>query len=343
VSYPHLWDTSWHDRVQWDGSAPNGSVFTRLGRNVGEVLGVFAHADLRRARLRPTLYYRTSANRLHQLQLEQRLSKLRAPAWPPAFGAIDSAKAAAGKALYDRHCLSCHAVVPRSQPLSRMKVVMTPLSSVRTDPTMAETNRNRTVSTGRIAGVRMPPIPIVGATLGDSVLATTLVAHVVIGAILDPTLPRIELPHGLVEPLDPEHERIANALATDPQKLREDAAALNADEASLTEAGAAMAYKARPLDGIWATAPYLHNGSVPTLFHLLGAAKDRPATFWVGSREFDPAQVGLVSSSSAASPSSPAAFQFDVSLPGNSNAGHEYGMTMTDDERAQLLEYLKTL
>ena len=52
-------------------------------------------------------------------------------------------------------------------------------------------------------------------------------------------------------------------------------------------------YKPRPLAGMWATPPYLHNGSVPTIFHLLSPVDERPKTFRVGSREFNPVHLGL--------------------------------------------------
>jgi hypothetical protein len=101
-------------------------------------------------------------------------------------------------------------------------------------------------------------------------------------------------------------------------------------------------YKGRPLNGIWATAPYLHNGSVPSLDALLRPAKGRPASFSVGSREFDPVAVGFKQDAKGV-------FTFHVTdpsgqpIPGNSNAGHEYGADLTDTERGQLLEYLKSL
>ncbi len=53
-------------------------------------------------------------------------------------------------------------------------------------------------------------------------------------------------------------------------------------------------YVARRLDGIWATAPYLHNGSVPTLHDLLLPANERPASFAIGHRNFDPVRVGYL-------------------------------------------------
>ncbi|HET6762155.1 MAG TPA: hypothetical protein VFH27_00750 [Longimicrobiaceae bacterium] len=96
---------------------------------------------------------------------------------------------------------------------------------------------------------------------------------------------------------------------------------------------------ARPLHGVWATAPFLHNGSVPTLYDLLQPAEQRPRTFGVGQREFDPVKVGL-----AAVPNPPATYRTD--LPGNSNRGHEgrqFGTTLTLAQKAALLEYLKKL
>ncbi|HET6971013.1 MAG TPA: di-heme-cytochrome C peroxidase, partial [Phenylobacterium sp.] len=101
-----------------------------------------------------------------------------------------------------------------------------------------------------------------------------------------------------------------------------------------------MAYKARPLEGIWATAPYLHNGSVPTLYDLLLPPARRPASFKVGTRAFDPKKVGYATDPSALGNS----FTFDTSQPGNSNKGHDYGVgALTPAQRLELLEYLKGL
>jgi hypothetical protein len=96
-------------------------------------------------------------------------------------------------------------------------------------------------------------------------------------------------------------------------------------------------YLARPLTGVWATAPYLHNGSVPTLWHLLHPAQ-RPAKFIVGNREYDPAKLGYATDGNG--------WTFDTSQPGNSNIGHAgdtYGAKLTEDQKDALLEYLKTI
>jgi hypothetical protein len=97
-----------------------------------------------------------------------------------------------------------------------------------------------------------------------------------------------------------------------------------------------QAYKARPLNGIWASSPYLHNGSVPTLHDLLLPVAQRPARFAVGRWEFDPNKVGYVSD--GAGP-----FVVDTAVTGNSNRGHEYGVDLAEDDRRALVEYLKTL
>ena len=115
-------------------------------------------------------------------------------------------------------------------------------------------------------------------------------------------------------------------------------------------------YISRPLYGIWATAPYLHNGSVPNLYELLLPDAERSPAFYVGSREFDPEHVGFITTRSA-----DRSFKFEAvsadgkPVPGNMNTGHS-GPTktqtkgengewrdFTDDERWALVEYMKTL
>jgi hypothetical protein len=95
-------------------------------------------------------------------------------------------------------------------------------------------------------------------------------------------------------------------------------------------------YIARPLKGVWATAPYLHNGSVPTLSDLLRPAAKRPKQFHLGTRDFDPTKVGYVEDSKKG-------WLFDTTIVGNENAGHEFATDLTEESRFDLVEYLKTL
>ena len=99
-------------------------------------------------------------------------------------------------------------------------------------------------------------------------------------------------------------------------------------------------YVAQFLDGIWLRAPYLHNGSVPTLTDLLTPPAQRPQTFWRGYDVYDQAHVGFVVQGAAAEA---AGTKFDTQLRGNSSAGHDFGTSLTDAEKTALIEYLKSL
>jgi mono/diheme cytochrome c family protein len=102
-------------------------------------------------------------------------------------------------------------------------------------------------------------------------------------------------------------------------------------------------YANAPLDGLWLRAPYLHNGSVPTLWDLLQPAALRPKLFYRGNDLYDPRHLGFV----ADQPESQGRrlFAYDTRIPGNGNAGHEgeaYGTTLSAADKWALLEYLKT-
>ena len=101
-------------------------------------------------------------------------------------------------------------------------------------------------------------------------------------------------------------------------------------------------YANMPLDGLWLRAPYLHNGSVPTLRELLEPATKRSSTFYRGNDVFDAQNVGFVSN--VARDGGRDYFMFDTRAPGNSNAGHtgkRFGTELPAEEKAALLEYLK--
>lgn len=99
-------------------------------------------------------------------------------------------------------------------------------------------------------------------------------------------------------------------------------------------------YANMPLDGLWLRAPYLHNGSVPTLRDLLEAPENRPTVFYRGYSVYDYANVGFVSSGPEAER---VGFRYDTSVRGNNNGGHVYGTNLSPAEKAALLEFLKTL
>ncbi len=102
-------------------------------------------------------------------------------------------------------------------------------------------------------------------------------------------------------------------------------------------------YANMPLDGVWLRAPYLHNGSVPSLRDLLEPAAARPRTFYRGNDVYDRQRVGFVSDRAAEGGRS--FFLFDTRLPGNGNQGHEghaYGTELPPRDKDALVEYLKT-
>jgi hypothetical protein len=328
VSFPFLWDAPQLDWVQW-----NGSVANPIGRNVGEVMGVYGHFVL--SATPPADQFSSSASIQNLHQLEQQLAQLSAPKWPEKeLGAIDHQKAAAGQKLYEQTCQNCHFVrdangsFPMTKPnqfgKSFIRIVMVPVQTIGTDPMMVK-NFVRMADPGVLR-------PFLDAADRDKpqMPAATLLG-VADGGVITRSLAEMQPP------------------LTDAQKL----ALVGFRDPSVGPPNP-IAYKARPLDGVWATAPFLHAGSVPTLYQLLLPAKERVKTFYVGSREFDPVDVGFSTKAFAGG------FEFQTEdaqgnpIPGNANTGHEglYYTQLRDGntnrdftvaERRELIEYLKTL
>jgi hypothetical protein len=119
-------------------------------------------------------------------------------------------------------------------------------------------------------------------------------------------------------------------------------------------------YKARPLNGIWATPPFLHNGSIRTIWDLLSPYRERPASFRLGSHAYDPVRLGYADAGgfelvSAVQPKSGPAGAGEP-VPGNMNTGHLFdspddrnlgrgiiGPPLSEHQRRALIEFLKTL
>ena len=105
-------------------------------------------------------------------------------------------------------------------------------------------------------------------------------------------------------------------------------------------------YQAPPLDGIWATAPYFHNGSAPTVYHVLNSTA-RPTrftrSFSTDRDAYDPTLLGLKFTNGGDAPTPGPRRTYDTTKPGRSNAGHTYGDQLSEAERLAVIEYLKTL
>ena len=325
VSYPFLWGTPQHDFVQWTGSA-----FNPFGRNVGEVLGAFGCVNLNPKSCDNLVSLgvmsqnlgETTARAWELFELERLVTKLGKPHWPETlFGTIDQASAFRGLALYkqsssgEESCADCHSLpdsstgqYPSTDPKENLfgktfvKTHMTPLDDIGTDPLTATNFALRTVN----PGAALPPVPAPG-----------MLSNLVGGAVLD-SISRAQPPFDALEFAELiGYRRKTDGTPYAPPNL--------------------LAYRARPLDGIWATAPYLHNGSVPSLYELLLPPEERIRVFYVGNREFDPDKVGIKSGRNNGG------FRFDTRFPGNRNSGHPYGTDLGEEDRLDLLEFLKTL
>ncbi len=354
VSYPFLWGTHQSDVVQWNGSAPNTPVIGPLVRNIGEVVGVFGDLDMRKASWwRKDLFnqkveYSATVN-MHNLgKLELWIKQLRSPDWSDKninLPTVDTVKSAKGSVIYEKQCADCHQVIPRDQQGNKYKAKMTSLTEVGTDPAMAENADHHMARTLLLEGTKSSIL------FGDEFAATApaieLAVNGVIGVVLKDPIKAIEA--GLIPELDYSAKSFEQTLKDGVEKHLKNFKSSESSLKDLVEkhikerkATKKLEYKARPLTGIWATAPYLHNGSVPNLWELLKKPEDRITEFWVGSREFDPVNVGFDISKGFSKFNVYKAGTKTIML-GNSNRGHHYGTDLTDDDKRLLIEYMKTL
>ena len=331
TNYPYLWDTPQHDYVEWDGSQSNSSIGA-LARNVGEVIGVYGEVET--TPVKKLFFfdggYSSSIKIKNLREAEKIVSKLHSPLWPNIFPAIDQEKATKGRVVYEQYCLVCHTDIDRTDPDRKIQVRMSTLDLIGTDPLMARNALYLRGKTGILEG--KPRFYAKGALLGEEEPALFIVNNFMGGVL--------------------KNNPLQSYLAIrDSKKLGhpEEIHPMKYVDGEFIEMGlevsehALLAYKARPLNGVWSSAPFLHNGSVPSLYELLLPAEERSKVFYLGNWEFDPEHVGYVSDKSSD------AFEFDTRLRGNSNSGHEYGtgkdrlQGMNDDQTWALLEYLKTL
>ena len=361
VRYPFVWNASRQDRTQWNGGVQNGLYIQALGRNTGEVLGVFAdfapHRLLPPTPLAPAIidFKNNSVNFSGLQTLEEKIAALRPPPWPREIFGLDEPLAAKGKPLFDANCGGCHAVQPS---LDLPGLWRTPILAVGTDPKMLR-NSQRTAEPGLLLGALMPP-PAIAARIRNPAKAGDLLATAVVGTLLAEALaPPVPSPTKLVQSgvfralrgdfaehfpgenldtmLNP--RLLAKAKVEALVELKSFIDAKLSNMFSPPPAVGEAAYEARVLDGVWAVAPYLHNGSVPNLWELMKFAKDRKSSFMVGSRIFDPKNVGYAVDES---PFKAGRFTADANGNGNGNGGHEFGAGLSDEERWAIIEYMKT-
>jgi len=315
ANFPPLWYTSWFAWVQY-----NASIQQPMVRNIGEALGVRARVNL----TDPAKLYRSTVNVKNLWEMEGLLAGatafngLKAPAWPAeVLGPIDQAKAQKGAELYKQHCQRCH--LP---PLDSPEVQ---------DPKYWEAG----LEDRRFLKLNVIPLEKIGT---DPKEASDWEQRTAVTNALG--LGTVSASVGLRAVTGKIRDMNYDALGLSPEQRME----WNGYRADGVVAP--LAYRARPLGGLWSTPPFLHNGSVPSLYQMLLPADRRDKTFYVGSREFDPKNVGYSTAKFDGG------FEFDTSKPGNSNAGHEFrntpgkgviGPELSDEERWAIIEYLKTL
>lgn len=311
VGVPYLWDIARLDWVHY-----NASFNQRVSRNILQVLGNGGRTyflDENGNVKEGSEKWKSSFDIEGLIEMEEGYATLNAPEWPDQLlGKIDMKKAKMGRELFMQNCASCHAPKPilGSNPNKPdLAVVTVPVSIIGTDPNEAEGFASKKYDASKLLGEGTPPIS--GAE--GLALVTSEMAKYAFNEL------------GWTE------EQIAVAHGDDRPNLVRGIAA----------------YKARPLDGIWSTPPYLHNGSVPNLYELLSPPSERSVTFWLGTYEYDPVKVGYESKEG------PKSFLFDTRLSGNLNSGHAFtndpnvagviGREFTPEERFQIIEYLKVM
>lgn len=338
VRYPFLWNAPIQDKTQWPGFADNGNDILGLARNLGEVYGVFAtfHPKKSRWHILLGVDYTSdnSADFAGLSALEDLIKKLGPPKWP---WKLDAALAAQGKAIYERSadqggCVSCHAVPPNVPAgvtrFFNQKTWATPIQDVGTD-TREYQILAWNAESGVLNGAKIPfgtPVKPVDKSfniLGLSVIGSILQHYVPLGA----------------------KEQTAQAqgaqatLAVTPEEADLKGAFRLPNSAAAS--APVNAYESRVLQGIWAAAPYLHNGSVPTLAELLKPPAERVTSFKLGPA-YDIDQVGLAALQT----------KFDYTLTttgcenrssGSSHCGHDFGTLLPAADKRALLEYLKSL
>ena len=368
VSYPFIWDTPQLDIVQWNGSVQNAGAGAP-GRNIGEVIGVFGvlKPEYPIIKGKPVPDHQSSVNIAHLGELEKLLWWLQSPKWEDVWKDNDELKidknlADFGERVYAKRCKFCHALpIKRSERESEIKATMVSVDYIGTDAEAAkkfmERSDSRTLLSRSVAGVlihelqkdKVATLKTIKAGQPGAVkeLITDLAKKYLKGdetgfsdkkRIMSATFLKV-----LKATIDAREKIIQEKRE---QKQRQEMQKLKAKNYKKWEKLTAnlekekcipfLCYKARPLNGVWASAPYLHNGSVRTLRQLL-VPSERQETFNVGSREYDPKNMGFKDAGN---------FVMNTTLPGNRNTGHSpYGIYFEDHKRSlkALMEYLKTL
>ena len=355
VSLPPMWGIQYKSLFHWNANT-NSVVMRNMGQSFG--LG----SILLYPKAKDDTKWISTSNLYNLHRIEDLLYKLHTPQWQD-FAAnnvkteVDIRKAVEGCNTFHKVCAGCHMPdkerVGPQQKLVNYKVL--PLKKVGTDSTYTMNQKT----------------PVNGTPFKDALFHFT-------GKTRDSFYKRFNI-------TEEEKAIWERRDLRGPEKFR-DTYLGESGHPEVTKymnipAQPSPGYVARHLGGAWATAPYLHNGSVPTVWDLLQPAARRPKVFFLGSRVYDTKKLGFDSSMSAlvsragvaelaqqilaetkkgkrtgalaANTLEAATVRaaceiypancFDINFTGNSNKGHEFGVNLTDEQKWQLIEFIKII
>ena len=318
VSFPWIWGIKYMAMLHYNGNS--NSVILR---NVGQSLGLGSLVLSKEG---------DSTVNIHNLgRLEALVHKIQVPSWEKVFAGVSELQinqqlAERGRQIYEAQCMHCHESNKFVGPRRELRLYkMMPLKELGTDPMAA---RNAVTAVGQLQ-------------FEDAIFTG-----------VDRIKLRYYEKHNMSEK---EQAELEYRDIRGKEFFRD---TLNGYEKQRSQgldygdAPVGTGYKARHLAGVWATAPFLHNGSVPSLWDMLNPVWKRPKVFNVRDKEFDPIKVGLKydreKNLMGIRKNCEKGEQkcFDTSITGNSNEGHEgkyYGTELPDSDKHALIEYLKVL
>ena len=325
--FPPVWGFKDYDWIEW-----TINTTTVLERNFTETLGAGATVVLDPRRTASLFESSIPIRNMHDL--EWLAYYIDPPRWPTAiFGEIKPDLAAAGEGIFRSRCAGCHEYGDdRRTPNGLIRLRGMRPEEVRTDATVAVRISCPVPDTGALA------IPPRSYTAEESQLLRDCAGVKAGTAFTGNSFART-----VQAAVDSIKQKAFAAAGIDAaqQRAMEDLDRRGGvfwRDTLLDTRPPYGPYAPRPLYGIWAAAPYLHNGSVPTLYHLLLPPEQRPKTFALGKREYDPVRLGFAVDTACDQQDC----VVDTTRTGDGNGGHLFGTDLAEPDRMALLEYLKT-
>jgi len=325
--FPPVWGFKDYDWIEW-----TINTTTVLERNFTETLGAGATVVLDPRRTASLFESSIPIRNMHDL--EWLAYYIDPPRWPTAiFGEIKPDLAAAGEGIFRSRCAGCHEYGDdRRTPNGLIRLRGMRPEEVRTDATVAVRISCPVPDSGALA------IPPRSYTAEESQLLRDCAGVKAGTAFTGNSFART-----VQAAVDSIKQKAFAAAGIDAaqQRAMEDLDRRGGvfwRDTLLDTRPPYGPYAPRPLYGIWAAAPYLHNGSVPTLYHLLLPPEQRPKTFALGKREYDPVRLGFAVDTACDQQDC----VVDTTRTGDGNGGHLFGTDLAEPDRMALLEYLKT-